>query len=140
MCPYMLPRHLMTQQRILCLHLQVAHLLQKPHRTKLLHHCLHRLRHIIVLKIPHRSVYRYWCFCRGNSHCATPCAALPCDPDCHPTRQKNREKKKSTIHRTLAANPVRDIAHERNIPLLQPIKIDRDAIATIAARNLIFSS
>ncbi len=49
--------------------------------------------------------------------------------------KKIGRKKKSTIHRTLAANPVRDIAHERNIPLLQPVKIDRDAIATIAAQK-----
>lgn len=40
-------------------------------------------------------------------------------------------RKKSTIHRTLAANPVRDIAVSQNITLFQPAKIDADAVVHI---------
>ncbi|PID52444.1 MAG: methionyl-tRNA formyltransferase [Candidatus Moraniibacteriota bacterium] len=40
-------------------------------------------------------------------------------------------RKKSTIHRTLAPNPVRDFAKENEIQLFQPPKIDEDAITKI---------
>lgn len=38
-------------------------------------------------------------------------------------------RKKSSIHRTLAPNPVRDIAKENATPLFQPTKIDKEAIS-----------
>jgi methionyl-tRNA formyltransferase len=40
-------------------------------------------------------------------------------------------RKKSSIHRTLAPNPVRDFAKEHNIPLFQPRKLDSEAIEKI---------
>ena len=40
-------------------------------------------------------------------------------------------RKKSGIHRTLAANPVREFAVKNNISLLQPYKLDAEAIAKI---------
>lgn len=42
-------------------------------------------------------------------------------------------RKKSSIHRTLAPNPVRDIAIAHNFSLYQPLKIDVDVIAHIKA-------
>ena len=46
--------------------------------------------------------------------------------------KKIGRKKKSSINRTLAANPVRDLAVEHSIPLLQPVRLDDDIIGTIA--------
>ncbi len=42
-------------------------------------------------------------------------------------------RKKSSINRTLAPNPVRDIAQEKDATLFQPAKMDADAIAQIRA-------
>jgi len=44
-------------------------------------------------------------------------------------------RKKSSIHRTLAANPVRDFAKEKDIPLYQPYKLDENALTTIKKMN-----
>ncbi|HIP49901.1 MAG TPA: methionyl-tRNA formyltransferase, partial [Candidatus Pacebacteria bacterium] len=40
-------------------------------------------------------------------------------------------RKKSSIHRTLAANPVREFAIKNDVPLLQPYTLDNEAIAKI---------
>ncbi len=49
--------------------------------------------------------------------------------------KKVGRKKKSTINRTLAANPVRDLAQQHAIPLFQPVTLDADAISTVAAHK-----